>query len=92
MNTGNIVFWVSLSMSVVSFISAIILLFRPKSTAAPTGAGKVELQSGLSDAAKLAEALAKLADSFAKAGPAVMAMVSALAFLMIATLAAGFLK
>ncbi len=67
---------------------------RVKSTAPPkTGLGSTaEVQSGLSDMAKLVEALAKLADSFAKAGPAVMSLVASILFLLVATLGAGLEK
>lgn len=69
----------------------IILVIKQLSAPKPAGAvGNVVQQRGLDDMAKLIEALAKLADSFAKAGPVVMTLVSAIFFFLIAMLGSGF--
>jgi hypothetical protein len=89
------IFWTSLAMSIMAFMTSIYLLVRKAPSDAPPppqGAGNVQLQAGISDVTKLVEAIAKLTDSFAKAGPAVMAMIGAIVFLLIAFLAAGLPK
>ncbi|HEY2135519.1 MAG TPA: hypothetical protein VGH49_06500 [Xanthobacteraceae bacterium] len=87
-------FWVSLGMSVISFIVFVVLSTRPPPSAASTagGAAAVERQAGLSDVAKLAEAIAKLVDAFAKAKPSAAAAACSVIFLLIALAAAGIDK
>jgi hypothetical protein len=66
----------------------VYLLLTRKSPAG--GLGNAKVQSGLGDIAKILEALAKLTDSFAKAGPLVMTLVSAIFFFLIALMGSGF--
>jgi hypothetical protein len=58
--------------------------------AEPEGLAGAQPQGALSDMAKLVEALSKLTDSFAKAGPLVMSLVAAIFFLLIAVIGSGF--
>jgi hypothetical protein len=85
--------WISIVLCVVSFALFVYFSFtmRVKQAIVPKAGlgGSAEMQSGLSDMAKLVEALAKLADSFAKAGPAVMSLVASILFLLVATIGAG---
>jgi hypothetical protein len=74
---------VSLDLSVASFILFVILTIRtlrkPKS-----GLKDMDLQAGLPDIAKLVDALAKLTDSFTKAGPAIASLVASIIFMLLA--------
>jgi hypothetical protein len=86
-------FWVSLGMSVVSFVVFVVLSARtPPAAPPPGGAGAMERQAGLSDVAKLAEAIAKLVDAFAKAKPSAAAATCSVIFLLVALAAAGIDK
>ena len=76
------------AFSVISFLLFVYLLLKQKPPQA--GFGDAELQAGLQDIAKILEALAKLTDSFAKAGPLVMTLVSAIFFFLIALMGSGF--
>lgn len=76
------------AFSVISFGLFVYLLVTRKRPAG--GLGDAKLQSGLDDISKMLEALAKLTDSFAKAGPLVMTLVSAIFFFLIALMGSGF--
>jgi len=88
--------WIAMVLCVASFGLFVYfsLAMKPKAPLPPPPGlgGKAELQSGLGDMAKLIEALAKLSDSFAKAGPAVMSLIASILFLLVATLGAGLDK
>src|SRR5215469_2389311 len=89
---AQILTWMSMVLCVLSFAMFVYFSFalQKKSVAPPVGLGReAQLQSGLSDIAKLVEALSKLADSFARAGPAVMSLVASILFLLVAALGAG---
>ena len=74
---------VSLVLSVLSFLLfAINVLFPPPRDAASAKAANVE------GWARLAEAIAKVIDSLNKAGPAVLTLVSAIVFMIIAFMGA----
>jgi hypothetical protein len=86
---------VSLALSFASFVTFVVfgatglrksLVHRPASQSVD-----VQLQAGLSDIAKIAEAFAKpaeslgkFAESLAKAGPAIAALVASIIFLLVA--------
>ena len=83
--------WASLGMSVVSF-----LVFGVLSLRVSRGGKDAELRAAqarrgveITDLTKLAEAGARLADSFTKAGPALSALVASILYLLIGTLGAG---
>jgi hypothetical protein len=76
------------AFSVISFVLFVYLLLTRKTLA--SGLGDARQQAGLDDIAKILEALAKLTDSFAKAGPLVMTLVSAIFFFLIALMGSGF--
>jgi hypothetical protein len=90
----NITVITSYIFSVLSFILFLFLAMtrrtvsHPEQTK-PEGLADVKPQGAISDMAKLVEALAKLTDSFAKAGPMVMALVAAIFFLLIAVIGSG---
>lgn len=79
----QVITWVSLALCVSSFV-----LFAYFSFAMPS-VKQGDTKSALSEMAQLVEALAKLTESFAKAGPAVMSLVASIFFLLIAALGAG---
>lgn len=85
----QILTWTAYGFSVISFLLFVYLVLTRKK-AAKGGLGEVELQSGLEQVEKTLIALAKLTDSFAKAGPMVMTLVSAIFFFLIALLGSGF--
>ena len=81
------------AFSVILFVLFVYLILTARrGPAAPTQPrlGDANVQAALSDMAKLVEALAKLADSFAKAGPIVMTLVSAIFFFLVALMGSGF--
>lgn len=81
------------AFSVISFLLFVVLLITNRKGAppsAPPGLGDAQVQGALSDMAKLLEALAKLSDSFAKAGPLVMTLVATIFFLLVAMMGSGF--
>ena len=93
----NAIGWLALTMSGASFVLFVVLSLRrsPPAMAHQGGTATVELQAGLSDVAKLAEALGKLAEGFAKwtealakAGPAISSLVASLVFLGFSVLCA----
>jgi hypothetical protein len=89
MTATEIVMWIAVGMSVVSFL---IYLFDAWSRyiavskgTAQLGQAKLEAApESLGNMAKLAEALAKLTDSLTKAGPGLIALIASVLFLMIA--------
>jgi hypothetical protein len=78
-------------MSIVSFLVFVLLSFRIRrsSNASETEAAQARRGVEITDLSKLAEAGARLADSFTKAGPALSALVASILYLMIGTLGAG---
>ena len=83
----SIIVTTSYVMSVLSFL--LFLYFALRRPPAPEQGAASDMPD-LSDVAKVLEALAKLTDSFAKAGPAVMSLVASIFFLLIAALGSGF--
>jgi len=81
--------WGATAMSFASFLLFVYLSARRAPALPVAGAGNVAQHAGLSDVVKVAEAVAKLADSFAKAGPALSALVASIVFLLLALVAAG---
>ena len=93
--------WVSVGLSVASFLVFVILAalglrLREQQVTAKPAAADVLLQAGPSDIARTAEALAKLAEglgkfaeSLAKAGPAIAALVASIVFLSLALTASS---
>ena len=83
--------WTSLTMSVVSFLVFVVLSFRLKRGSNTSDAQVAQARRGveITDLTKLAEAGARLADSFTKAGPALSALVTSILYLLIGTLGAG---
>lgn len=80
----RIIVMTSYAMSVLSF-----LLFLYLATRRPAPVQSDPAETPLSDVARVLEALAKLTDSFAKAGPTVMALVASIFFLLIAVMGSG---
>src|ERR1700716_2031196 len=87
----SVLTWTSLGMSVVSFAVFIVLSFRVKRGSKNADVRAAEARRGveITDLTKLAEAGARLADSFTKAGPAISALVASILYLLIGTLGAG---
>ena len=54
--------------------------------------GDAQQKGSIEDLAELLKAIAQLSDSFSKAGPMVMSLVSAILFLLVAAMGAGFDK
>lgn len=81
----RIIVMTSYAMSVLSFL--LFLYFATRRPPEPTLADSPA--TPLSDIARVLEALAKLTDSFAKAGPTVMSLVASIFFLLIAVMASG---
>ncbi len=86
----TIIAYTAYVFSVASFVLFVILLVqsmmgkRGPGGQTAGGIGAAQQQGALADIAKLVEALAKLTDSFSKAGPMVMALVAATLFFLIA--------
>jgi hypothetical protein len=86
---ADIVMWIAVGMSVLSFL---IYLVDAWSRYTAVSEGKARLGQAnlgapsetLGNAAKLAEALAKLTDSLTKAGPGLIALIASVLFLAIA--------
>jgi|SRR5438309_2273011 hypothetical protein len=83
--------WTSLAMSVLSFLVFVVLSLRLKRGSNASAAEAAPARRGveITDLTKLAEAGARLADSFSKAGPALSALVASILYLLIGTLGAG---
>jgi hypothetical protein len=83
--------WTSLAMSVVSFLVFVVLSFRLERGSNASAAEAAQARRGvdITDLTKLAEAGARLADSFTKAGPVLSALVASILYLLIGTLGAG---
>src|ERR1700733_2542195 len=69
--------WTSLALGVLSFLFFCFSVLSSASKSAPRGA---VVRGAEVDVSKLAEALAKLVDAFAKAGPTISALVASLVF------------
>jgi hypothetical protein len=83
-------YWISLVSLIISAISfllfAFFLLRPPKKGDAAFGAAREQGEAeGL---AKIGEALAKLVDSFGKAGPVALCLTSSIVFMVISLIAA----
>jgi hypothetical protein len=83
--------WASLGMSAASFLVFALLSLRIKRDNNHTENQVAQVRRGieLTDLSKLAEAGARLADSFTSAGPALSALVASILYLLIGTLGAG---
>lgn len=75
--------------AVVSFVLFVFLLVTQRA-APPASPHPAEAQGTIADLAALIEALSKLTDSLAKAGPVVMTLVATIFFLLIALMGTGF--
>jgi hypothetical protein len=84
----NVVTVVALLMSIAAFVMFIHLLVR-KQSHVETVAAKLPSLASIDDLAKLVEALARLAESLGKAGPAVTAFIASVLFLVLAMAGAG---
>jgi hypothetical protein len=85
----EVMIWTAYAFSVVSFgLFVYFALLGRRAESAARGLGAALQQGALADMAALAEALAKLADSFSRAGPTVMALVASMFFFMAALVGA----
>jgi hypothetical protein len=91
----NVLTWTSLAMSGIAFLVFVILSIRSagRKTGTPDAGQNDGRRDGtISDITKLTEAVAKMAESFTKAGPALSALVASILYLLIATMGAGLDK
>ena len=77
------------ALSVISFGLFVYFALRRRPAPPPQPESR-GIGEGLEDIAKVLEALAKLTDSFAKAGPMVMSLVASIFFMLIGVLATSF--
>jgi len=78
------------TFSVISFLLFVCLIYLWVTRKYPQGGLEdAHLQAGPDGIAKVLDSLAKLTDSFAKGGPLVMALVSAIFFFLVAMVGTG---
>lgn len=93
----HLALWLSgLSFAVYVVEAAYALFSKPvreaRNAARDATRNMLQAQASIDDVTKLAEALSKLTDSLAKAGPALTSLVAAVLFLGIAALTSGALR
>lgn len=81
------IIWISLILSILSFVLFGISVLFPRTPGAGNF-GDAAPQGDLAGWAKIGEAIAKVIDSLSKAGPSTLTLVSSLAFMIIALVAA----
>jgi len=78
---------VSLLISAISFLLFVVFLLWPLKKGV-TPFGDAQQQSEAEGLAKIGEALAKLVDSFGKAGPVALCLTASMVFMIISLIAA----
>ena len=79
------IFWVSLVLSVLSFLLFALTIIRRPSAG---DFGDAQAQGAVEGWAKFAEAIAKVIDSLSKAGPSALTLIGSITFMIISFLAA----
>jgi hypothetical protein len=86
----HMLYWISLIslvISAISFLLFVVFILRPPKKG-ETSFGEARQQGEVEGLAKIAEAIAKLVDSFGKAGPLALCLTSSIVFMVISLIAA----